>query len=398
MRLRRIAAVLSATVALAAAAAWLAARPAAPDAFYDIAAADSGGPPGRLLRSEPFARGMPPDADARRILYTTSRADGAPAVASALVILPRRPAAAPRDIVAWAHGTTGLARGCAPTLLARPLAHTPAVTQALARGWAIVATDYVGLGAAGRHAYLVGEESARGVLDAVQAARGDAALGLGARFVVWGHSQGGHSALWAGMRAPTHAPALELRGVAALAPASDLPALVAAARASPFGKIVSSYMITAYAAAYPDIDADAYLKSWARPIVADMAGRCVGGYETLVSVAGAMALGDGVFARDPIVGRLGARLTANVPREPIAAPVLIAQGDRDDLVSPAIQAGHVAARCAAGQAIDYRVYAGRDHLSLVAAGSPLEDELIVWTADRLAGRPAAPGCPGNARN
>lgn len=392
MRVIRIVTVVAAIMAVALGAAWLAARPAQPDAFYDIAGQAPGAAPGRLLRSDSFARDLPSGAEARRILYTTTRADGALVVASALVILPRGAAAASRDIVAWAHGTTGIARGCAPTLLSRPLAHTPAGAQALARGWAIVATDYVGLGSPGPHAYLIGEESARGVLDAVRAARADGGFGLGARVVVWGHSQGGHSALWAGMRAPLYAPELELRGVAALAPASDLPGLVAAARGSAFGKIVSSYMMSAYAATYPDVEAGAYLKSWARPLVADMAGRCVGGYETMVSVAQALALGDGVFARDPTIGPLGARLVANIPGEAIAAPVLIAQGDRDDLVTPGIQQRYVAARCAAGQAIDYRVYAGRDHLSLVASGSPLEGELVAWTADRFSGAPALQGC------
>ena len=49
---------------------------------------------------------------------------------------------------------------------------------------------------------------------------------LGEQTVVWGHSQGGHAALWTGQLAPTSAPELDIAGVAALAPASNLPGLI----------------------------------------------------------------------------------------------------------------------------------------------------------------------------
>lgn len=370
---------------------WLT-RPAPPDLFY----APPAGPPARpgvLIRSEPFDRALPDGARAWRILYTTTRIDNRPAVASALVVVPARPSPAPLPVVAWAHGTTGIAPGCAPSVLADPFQNVPGVEGLLREGWAFVATDYPGLGTEGGHAYLVGDDAARAVLDAVRAARALPGLTLANRVVVWGHSQGGGSALWTGIRAPSYAPDVSLIGVAAMAPASDLPGLVTANRTTVPGRIISAYILRAYAAAYPDVDEDTYLGSVTAPLVRDIAARCMAGTKALFMVGEALLLPNGIFAADPASGALGRRLRENIPTAPIAAPLLIAQGNDDPLVRPELQDGYVAARCAAGQAVDYRHYPGRDHLSLVAPDSPLIADLIAWTRDRFAGRPPSPNCP-----
>ncbi len=44
----------------------------------------------------------------------------------------------------------------------------------------------------------------------------------GKRWIVWGHSQGGHSALWTGKLAGKIAPELDLIAVGAAAPAAEL--------------------------------------------------------------------------------------------------------------------------------------------------------------------------------
>lgn len=381
-----------ATVAVAAAAGWWSARPAVPDAFYNIPSTVPG-EPGRPIRVEPFDNAGPAGVRGHRILYTTTRRDGSPAVASAVVLTSAEPARGPRPVIAWAHGTTGIVPGCAPSVMAKPFANIPAFDAIFTENWIYVGTDYVGLGTAGGHAYLVGEEAARAVLDSVRAVRLLPDLGADDRTVVWGHSQGGNTALWTGIVAPTYAADVPLAGVAAQAPASDLVALVAASRTTFFGKIVSAYLVAAYEAIYPEVAREKYVSRWWRPIVADIAGRCVGGWETLASVAETLLLPKaGIFARDPTEGSFGARLVENTPLRPIAAPVLIAQGVDDDLVGAAIQDGYVAERCAKGQALDHRTYPGRDHLSLVAKDSPAGADLVAWTRDRFAGRPAAAGC------
>ena len=121
------------------------------------------------------------------------------------------------DVVAWAHGTTGVARQCAPSLYPAALRWIPGLANAIGRGYVVAATDYPGLGTVGVHPYLIGESEGRAVLDSVRAARHLDGAGANEHFAVWGHSQGGHAVLFAGALAPRYAPELRLAGVAAAA-------------------------------------------------------------------------------------------------------------------------------------------------------------------------------------
>jgi acetyl esterase/lipase len=370
--------------------AWIATRPATPDAFYDHALPQEAAL-GTLLKSEPFTKDVPAGAKGWRILYVTSRGGGR-ALSSAIVLVPESADAA-RPLIAWAHGTTGIVEGCAPSVLDRPFDNVPSVAAIVREGWAYVGADYPGLGTGGGHTYLVGADAARSVLDSVRAARQLKDISLSYRVVVWGHSQGGHSALWTGMRATEFAPELNVVGVAALAPASDLTGLVEASKSSVFGKIVSSYLITAYAQAYQDVRVDDYVGFGSRIISGALATRCVSGYQALLPVLTTFLLPrEGIFRSDPTSGPLGTRLSENTPTETVPSPLLIAQGEIDDLVLPEVQRRYVTARCLAGQRIDFRTYLGRGHVSLVAPDSPLTAELIQWTRDRFEGKPANHTC------
>ncbi len=89
-----------------------------------------------------------------------------------------------------------------------------------------MASDFSGQGAPGAYPYLIGEGEARSSLDAVLATaelRTD--LTLSPDTVVWGHSQGGHAALWTTAIAKDYAPGLDVLGTAVVAPVADPPAL-----------------------------------------------------------------------------------------------------------------------------------------------------------------------------
>ncbi|WP_415297595.1 lipase family protein [Cellulosimicrobium sp. SJTW-1] len=366
------------------------------DAFYDAPDAPPD-EPGSLLRAEPFTRQIPDGATAWRILYTTTLDEGEPTVASGLVVVPDgvgTDGGAPPPVVAWAHGTTGFARGCAPSVLDEPFESGAffLLDDVLARGWALVATDYAGLGTAGPHPYLVGQGEARSVLDAVRAARALDDATLGEQTVVWGHSQGGHAALWTGAVAPAYAPDVPLAGVAALAPASDLTDMVSHLENVAGGSVFASYVVAAYDAAYPDADAIEAVRPGARLVVHEMASRCLSEPGALVSVAEALSMDQPLWTTDPTDGALGERLAENVPTGAVEAPLLVAQGASDPLVLPSTQDAYVGERCAAGQPVDYRTYEGRDHVGLVQADSPLAPDLVRWTEARLAGEPPTPTC------
>lgn len=371
---------------------WLRARAPVPDAFYD-APEDGPAEPGTLIRGEPFTRAVPDGARAWRLLYRTTSGPGRPAVASAIVLAPGGAPSEPRPVVAWTHGTTGVASHCAPTVLPAPFpfdATVPAVDRLLAEGWVLVGTDYAGLGTGGGHGYLIGEPEARSALDAVRAARQLPDLTLDRRTVVWGHSQGGHAALWTGILAPDYASDVGVIGVAALAPATEVGALVDAVQHAPVGKIMASFVMAAYSRTYPDVSFEDYVGPEARARA--MAGRCLSGAGGLLSLLTSLTMERDFFERPPTEGALARRFDENVPTGRIEAPLLIAQGLDDDHVLPAVQERFVQARCDGGQALEYRTYAGRDHVSLVARDSALTPDLVQWTQDRFRGAAVKDGC------
>jgi alpha-beta hydrolase superfamily lysophospholipase len=370
-------------VAVAIAALWWITKPTAPDAFYAWNGAIPA-KPGTLLRSEAFARDVPNRAIAWRILYVTTR-QGKPALASAVVMQSAAPTRSPRPVIDWTHGTTGVASGCAPSASAKPFHWMPALNDLLAQGWAYVGTDYAGLGTQGPHPFLIGPDEAHSALDAVRAARQLKQVRLANRVVVWGHSQGGNAALWTGIEAPRYASDVNIVGVAAIAPASDLVPLVAQVR-GPVVNVFLSYILQAYGAHYPGVRAKDYVTTRASLFTGDMATRCLLDWRALFSVGEALLAGDTIFAHDPAKGALGKRLRENTPEGPIHAPVMIAQGSADPIILPAIQKAFVQGRCAAGQKIEYMLYKGLDHGTIVEPGSPLYDDLVRWTQERFAGK------------
>ncbi len=371
-----------------------------PDAFYTPPLAVPA-EPGRLIRAEPLAADRVPDGlRGWRILYTSTDGTGRGTVVSGTVLAPGEVGAAAADdgtalpVVSVAHGTTGIVPRCAPSLAADPFADGAgaALEQIVAEGWVGVTSDYVGLGTRGPHGYLVGPDAARNVLDATRAARELDELALSAQTVVWGHSQGGHGALWTGIEAPSYAPELDVLGVAAFAPAADLYAIAQDVRATTGGKLVSAYIAASWSQFYPQLDLAELVAPGYVGIVHQIEGHCFNGANVLGAFAIASQLTDEVFRPEAWEGELVELLHANTPSGDIGVPVLVAQGTIDQLIHVDQQREFVARRCAAGQPIDFREFEGLDHVPLVAADSPLTPQLLDWTRDRLAGAPATPTC------
>jgi dipeptidyl aminopeptidase/acylaminoacyl peptidase len=170
--------------------------------------------PGRLIAATPVA-GAPAGSRAWRIRYETRDHLDRVTVSTGLLAAPAGTVREPRPVIAWNHGTVGIVEACAPSRAADPFAAIPGLQALLDRGFAVVATDYPGLGTRGPHGYLVGEATGRAVLDGVRAAQAVSGAQAGDRLALWGHSQGGHASLWAAALQPRYAPELRLLGVAA---------------------------------------------------------------------------------------------------------------------------------------------------------------------------------------
>ena len=188
-------------------------------AFFATDAAVVHGEPGTLIRSEDFAGyDLPAEVRTTRILYRSRSELDHEVVASAVVIVPTR-AAPPGGwpVLIWAHGVTGVAQKCAPSLSKSlgPGIQT-LVKEGVARGFAVVAVDYSGLGAGSQHEYLWKMANAKDIIFAAPAARA-AQPQLASAWVAMGYSEGGQ-AVWgvAEAMATLHDPSY--RGAVALAP------------------------------------------------------------------------------------------------------------------------------------------------------------------------------------
>ncbi len=210
-------------------------------------------------------------------------------------------------------------------------------------------------------------------------------LSLSPRTVIWGHSQGGQAALWTAGLAPDYAPDLDILGVSAAAPAANVKGLISNLGESVIGQVLGPYAVRSYAETYPDVVAEHYIDPRMYPIYEAASRRCIPNSDEIVSMLTALTMHGQMYRVDPSTGPLGDRLDENVPTLPIEAPLFIAQGAADPLILPTVQEAYVADRCAAGQAMVYREYEGRDHLSVVADDSPYSADLLAWTDDRFAG-------------
>lgn len=381
-------------LALLAASVYLHDEPARPGAFY-TAPRDVPSEPGQLLRSKPYTHGVPPGARGWLILYTTTGLNDEPRTGSAFVMAPAQESTAPREAILWTHGTEGADANCAPTLLPEPspmVGPVAAMKDQLANGRVIIGPDYPGTGTGGRQGYLIGADEGRASLDAVRAAQQLDGLELANQTVVWGHSQGGQAALWTGILAPTYAPDVRLLGVAAAAPASDLPKIVTEMDDSIVGQVMGAFVMRAYSETYADVRVDDYVDPRVRMVYRAMSKRCLPAKSSLISVLSAVTMRGPMFSHDPGAGALGKRLAENVPTGRVEAPLFIAQGSADDLVLPRMQDAYVHQQCAVGQPMLYKKYAGKNHLTVLDDDSPYTPDLIAWTQDRFRDRPQANTC------
>jgi hypothetical protein len=159
--------------------------------FYDTPIPFPADKPGNLIRLQEFdAYDLPLHVLAVRILYHSSSATGQDVAVSGVVLYPdSKPPAGGFPVLAWAHALNGVARQCAPSL-ARNLQSGPALAMFVNLGYAVVLTDYAGLGSNSRNAFSDLPSNATDLINSVPAARA-AVPQLGSRWMAVGSGYGG---------------------------------------------------------------------------------------------------------------------------------------------------------------------------------------------------------------
>ncbi len=329
-------------------------------------------PAGRLIRAWEVPSSV---GRAWRILYHSRSLTGADIAVSGLFV---RPAGPPPSggfpVVAWAHGTTGLADGCAPSKSGPGW-----VSQELVRrGDAVAITDYDGLGTPGLHHFGVGLELGRSVLDAIRASR---QLDAGTRdgpVVIAGWSEGGDAALWADQIAGAYSPDVAVAGVVAFAPAANLATVIASQNGGPF----AGYAVTALVGL-----ADAYPQAGLDAVLSPAAGRRLDAVRTTCAPAVVSA-----FANSAVVHVAGLRtppwstvLAENTPQPASGtAPILILHGDKDQVVPPSSVVALLGGWCRSGARVQLRRIPQAGHETVLQQANA---SFLSWLDDRLALRP-----------
>ena len=347
---------------------------------------------GALIAADPVVD-TPGGMQAWRVKYWTTDGAGRPREVTGMVVAPREAIPAePRPVLAWTHGTWGVARRCAPSL-SKDFWDVTAGLGAVRNGYVVVAPDYPGLGSAGMHPFLVGADTARSVIDGVRAARQIPGAAAGGRYAVWGESQGGHAALWTAQESRRYAPDVTLVGAAAAAPPTQLAQNL---------RLTSNRALKSFFTAYIG-------HSWASHYRAPMAS--FGNRQTqgimnrlaenncislnmkpkLGMILGISALNSRLKNID--VGRIEPWATLSRRNSPtianIGVPLLIAQNAKDDLVAPSVTAAHVRALCRSGNRVRTIAISGEGHAT---SAKDSETATLAWIADRFAGKPSPSDC------
>ncbi len=331
------------------------------------------------VQSLPAAATLPGSVGSQRFLYNSTTVHDRPAVASAAIYFPPgAPPAGGWPVVAWAHGTIGIAEHCAYSL-AGPAAvdrDWDYLGTWMKQGYAIVAADYAGLGTPGGHPYLDGKVEAHNVVDAVRAATSHYST-LARKWVVIGQSQGAGAAVSTARYATRFGSGLDYRGVVATGtPAyiEDVISLlgpgVPPVALSGDTTAYALYILNGLRTTYPELNLASYLTDSGRYWLERAGAECLG--PLAKELSGHKVVGGTLFAR-PLTdipnfhgilhGYLG------LPESGYDRPIFMGQGLTDtDVITPETLR-FAAVLTANNQPLTFHTYP-TDHDGTVLASQP----------------------------
>jgi len=360
------------------------------EALDDVTPGETHGKPGTIIRVWPLLSGGPGNSDAFRFLYRSTTPEGKTIPVSGAIFIPSGPApAGGRNVIAWAHPTSGVAPECAPSLYPDRAGLIWNLKDMLSQGYVVVATDYPGLGTDGIHPYLIGESAGRAVLDSVRAARHFSKSGASNRFAVWGHSEGGHAALFTGQLAARYAPELKLVGVAAAAPATNLVDLFEDDAATEQDLIAMALLSWSKLKNIPPSTIIEPSKMAAFEKTARDCLTSIAQFQTIEKDQ--KGLQGKLFKSDPSKTEpwKGIMVRNSPGHARAGAPVFIAQGTADTTVNPQVTKRFAKALCAKGERVTFVSLPGVSHIFVARDSAPTA---IKWMNDRFKGLPAPSSC------
>ena len=351
--------------------------------FYSTPNPLPSGRPGELIRSEEFDEYQLPEGVVTfRILYYSRSGRGMDVAASGVVLTPdQQPPAGGWPVIAWAHGFTGIARQCAPSLM-RNLKEGPLLSMYVKLGYAVVATDYAGLGTDFSNMSVDMRSDAADVIYSIVAARA-AVPQLGRKWVAMGESAGGLAALAVAelesdIRDPDYLGSIAVSGIA------DVKDFYEQAVT---GNSLAQLLVLAYEVQtlYPAFQTKHMLTEKALAIYRQLETAC------------AVVPGDSGASPNQIVkpgwsdnGFVQQFFARNIiGTRPAYRPLFIASSDAEPVARMGIAARTVARLCKQGDKVQFQRYQSSEFTDV--QGDSVMDQ-ITWIQSRFAGRPPASNC------
>ncbi|KAF4775297.1 hypothetical protein HER10_EVM0008950 [Colletotrichum scovillei] len=317
--------------------------------FYETAANFTGSKPGDILKIQPVIPTnitVPAGVAVYKIQYTSADIDGSP--------MP------PFNLIAYAHGTSGVFRGCAPST-SPSLFDYQSWSPLLIAGYAVVATDYAGLGnnyTAHKYHKLV-QDSASGYLGGVAVAPVtkiyDALVAIDSLRNVTQTGGDDHDFLALGV----------------------IPSAVLGIKAT-----------------FPDYDAPAISAKLKNRIdLAKVGQLCDNAISGLTVDLRLDALSNRTAASDTRLKEFQ-ELNAPAQGDRASKPLLLVLGEDDTIVSEESGAASFEETCAYGNPVHMSIYPGLDHSAVLTAATP---EWLAFFQDRFAGKALGEGCSNETK-
>lgn len=358
------------------------------EAFYRPPAdAPDGAKPGDLIWARPLT--APEGTEGFGIMYWSTNLQDKLVPVSGVLFAPTAKAQGRRNILAWAHGSFGLADQCSPSLgyFQGNGASLPVVSMATGSGAIFVASDYEGLGTPAEHPFMVNEVTGRNVLDSIRAAERFTGAGADANAVVMGHSEGAGAGLLAADMHADYAPELRLVGTIAVSPPSNMALLHTQLDGSEYFAY-QLLLLRGYRAAYPEVAAaEGSLTAEGRAALAAVDTTCTEKLTDSYMRRNEADFGFGPVFESPAMRKA---LQDNEPAQVHTdVPIFIVHGEADGTLIPDNSRDLHKRYCTQGAPVIAKFYPGKGHLDVLNAALP---EILPYVTNRLAGTPGVAVC------
>jgi len=270
--------------------------------------------------------------------------------------------------MAWTHGTVGIADICAPSWSGRQQQDRDHLEFWLNEGFAVVATDYQGLGTPGTHPYLATRPEAFSNLDIIRTVQ-SGEFPVSKKVVLFGQSQGAGAAVATAAYAQDYAPDIEIVGtVATGVPLFSPEAVDILHEARPTDVIdpLLGYNLLNLSLVQridPDFHLEDYVSEEVMPIALSIQNTCQ--QDLKAKVVSEKLTYDRVFKKPPTEHLGKAFSKMGYPRYKLPVPTFIGTGGADTDTPPEMQAALIKQLCKAGTVVVSKLYPERDHRGVV---------------------------------